>query len=140
LFICLLGLLNNIIGQQCNNDYVISNNNNEQVFTISSTNNSCICKSFGGDGSKLTNLNNNTIISSLITQINNNLEIIGNMQNQITLLNQTVYFVARKILFGTLSASTPTALIFNQIIVDSHSKYSNVTGAYKIPIDGLYHL
>jgi hypothetical protein len=64
----ILSFNKNVIAQQCNNDYVISNNN-ESLFTISASNKSCICNSFIGDGSKLNNLENNQIITNLLQTI-----------------------------------------------------------------------
>lgn len=71
-----------IYAQQCNNDYVVSKNG-ETYLTISSVNKSCKCQSFIGDGTGLTNLENNQIIANLK-------QIVLQQQQQINTLNMTL--------------------------------------------------
>lgn len=128
--IILSSFLYQIKGQQCNEDYVIAKNG-QSLFTISATNGSCICKSFTGDGSYLSGLQNNDVITNLLTQINL-------LQNQVSLLNDTVAMKSVDNSGRTYTQGTLTPVIFNTPIFDTHNKYNSLTGYYTIPIKGKY--
>jgi hypothetical protein len=114
-----------IIAQQCN-DYVIEKNGNP-VFTISSANDSCICKSFIGDGSGLTNLQNQIIIANLTAQLNNlkNLNVICRVKS-----NE----------YQTITNGVIIKLQYNLIDIDTHNGWSISNSEYVIPISGYYRI
>lgn len=104
------------MAQQCNsNDYIIQNNG-ESVFTISSVNNSCTCQSFVGDGTLLTNLQNNSAVSNLNSQLNYQQNLITNMQNNITQQQQLITnLISQMDILSGLSAAYNK--ILNQLFI-----------------------
>ncbi len=105
LFICFSLFLKTVITQKRNyNNYVITNNLDEPLFTISNENKSCVYQSFVGDGSSLTCSNNNTRTTISIIQISNLTtqvyDQISYLQNQVLaklnlINNLTVTIAAR---------------------------------------------
>jgi hypothetical protein len=150
IFVTIFGIISFVIAQQCNNDYIIYENN-EPIFTISANNKSCICKSFIGDGSNITNLNNNIIIKYLTDQINNQtvkndymnkiienntiqisnmLQMIEQQQQQITMLQQTILNNIPQL--NTSNTYTATQTFLN----GTTGYYFNYYGGIDVSING----
>ena len=50
----------------------------------------------------------------------------------------TVVFNAVVTKIGQFERNTPVNIIYDQVLYDTHNAYSNQTGAFTAPIDGLY--
>ncbi len=100
-----------VITQQCTSDDFAIMKNNDILFTVSSSNKSCICESFIGDGSRLTCLNKSNIIVKVIAS-----------DNSWTTINPNAFFVVS----------------YNTKILDTHNAYYPSTGIFIASINGTY--
>ena len=128
IFVTIFGILSVVFAQQCNvtdNDFIIENNN-KPVFTISSTNNSCICESYTGDGSMLSGLQNNTIIANLTAQVSQLQSQIANLTQQIT--NITAQLQAAENVNGDVTFSSLTFSPTTKGIVGTTTNDNATTG------------
>jgi len=158
-----------IVSGQCpSNGDLIFTKNNQTYFTISS-NQTCVCRNYSGDGSSLTGLENQQIISNLISEISaltsqvsaltdqlnsfqQNISIlissleqntsaqISSLQSQISALNQSVRFSSVDSTQRTFAAGVSTPAIYENVIYDTHHAYDTNLGIYTIPINGTYHI
>ncbi len=145
--------ITNIKSQVCNSDtYTITDNSNTTLLTLDKygnlnitgniiNNGYCKCNSFVGDGSTLNNLNNNTVIANLITQISNMtylLNQITSLQNQIVYLNQTITCRYINIANTSFLNKTDQNIPYPTKDYDSHGAYNG--SVFTAPISGKYRL
>ncbi len=129
-------------GQICNsNMYTITNNNDTTLITLDKYRNLnvtgnmvsdgyCKCNPLIGDGSSINNLQNNTIITNLISQV-------FVLQNLISSFNQTVAFSAYNDIQTTF---TSTHVTYKNVIYDTHNSHNLTSGQFVIPITGTYNI
>jgi len=145
----LLLLASELVAGSCIDDFVI-NHNNQTAFSISS-NLTCSCTqfsgSFSGDGHLLTNLQNQSLIANLTSQIDS---LSSQLVTANAEINSLQAQINNKTVFASYAAATsrivpsPTSgvdlIIFDSVAVDTFNGYDTNTGLFTVPVSGVYHV